>query len=286
MTMQKPLRVIQAYHSAFTDPLIARQGDQLRFERRESEWPGWIWCTDPSGRSGWVPESWVELGTGVCTLKRDYAATELSVEERARVAVELVESGWAWATTESGQSGWIPLAHLASAYQLSLDEQTQMLRKLMLYWDGQWFLKAVEAFGLEAAIDLNARVRTSFGRIEMRTLLRTVGKSQADDLADALRLLETYADTFLGSRLRAEFAALSDDRAEVIVRRCAAYEGAKRAALPRADQACVACETLWDAWLETLLPGVPVETDYPMRQGKGDGHCHFTIRIVTAETKA
>jgi hypothetical protein len=83
MTMQKPLRVIQAYHSAFTDPLIARQGDQLRFERRESEWPGWIWCTDPSGRSGWVPESWVELGTGVCTLKRDYAATELSVEERA-----------------------------------------------------------------------------------------------------------------------------------------------------------------------------------------------------------
>jgi hypothetical protein len=292
--MQKPFRVIKAYRSAFTDPLIARQGDQLSFERRESEWEGWIWCTGPSDKSGWVPESWVELGPesrvelgpGCCTLKRDYAATELSVEEGATVTVERVESDWAWATTETGQSGWVPLAHLASAYQLSLDEQAQMLRKLILYWDGQWFLKAVEAFGLEAAIDLNARVRASFGRIEMRTLLRTVGKTRADDLADALRLLETYANTFMGNRLRAEFAALSDDRAEVIVRRCAAYEGAKRAALPRADQACVACETLWDVWLETLLPDVQVEIRYPKRQGKGDGHCLFTIRIVTAESQA
>jgi hypothetical protein len=171
------------------------------------------------------------------------------------------------------------------AYQLSPDEQTHMLRKLMLYWDGQWFLKTVEAFGLEAAIDLNARVRTSFGRIEMRTLLKTVGKSRADDLADALRLLETYADTFMGNRLRAEFAALGDDRAEVIIRRCAAYEGAKRAALPRADQACVACETLWDAWLEALLPEVPVEIQYPLRQGMGDPHCQFTIRILSSETE-
>ncbi len=283
--MQQAFRVTRAHRSAFADPLNARQGDQLSFERRETEWPGWIWCTDPSGKSGWVPESWVEFGTGSCTLKRDYAATELSVEVGASVTVDLVESDWAWATTETGESGWLPLAHLAGAYQLSLDEQVQMLRKLMLYWDGQWFLKAVETFGLQAAIDLNARVRTSFGRIEMRTLLKTVGKSRADDLADALRLLETYADTFMGSRLRAEFAALSDHRAEVLVHRCAAYEGAKRAALPRVDQACVACETLWDAWLEALLPDVPVEIRYPRRLGKGDSHCHFTIRIVTAESQ-
>jgi hypothetical protein len=299
--MQKPLRVKKAHRSGFTDPLIARQGDQLSFERRDTEWPGWIWCIAPSGKSGWVPESWVELGpesrvdlgpetreelgSGYCTLKRDYAATELSVEEGTTVTVELIESDWAWATTETGDSGWLPLSHLAGAYQLSLDEQTRMLRKLILYWDGQWFLKVVETFGLEAAIDLNARVRASFGRIEMRTLLKTVKKPKADDLADALRLLETYSDTFMGSRLRAEFAALSDHHAEVIVRRCAAYEGAKRAALPRADQACVACENLWDVWLETLLPDVPVEIAYPMRQGKGDAHCQFTIRIPGGKTK-
>ncbi len=165
------------------------------------------------------------------------------------------------------------------SYHLSDADRVGMLRKLMMYWDGQWFLKATDAFGLEAAIGLNARVRSSFGRIEMRLLLKTLGKSQADDLADALHLLEIYAEAFMGDRIRAEFANLGDDTAQVIIRRCAAYAGARQAALPRADQACVACETLWNAWLETLLPGVQVEVQYPMRLGKGDPSCRFVIRI-------
>lgn len=165
-------------------------------------------------------------------------------------------------------------------YSLSDAEQVQMLRRLILYWDGQWFLKTAETFGLEAAIKLNAQVRTSFGRIEMRTLLKTVGKSRADDLPDAIRLLEAYANAFMGKALRVEFAALDASRAEVIVRRCAAYEGAKLAALPRQDQACIACETLWNAWLETLLPDATVAVEYPMRQGTGDPHCHFVLQTL------
>jgi hypothetical protein len=154
-----------------------------------------------------------------------------------------------------------------------------MLRKLMLFWDGQWFLKTVESLGLEPAIDLNARVRASFGRIEMRTMLKLLHKRQADDLADALRLLMTYAQAFMGGALSANFVPTGADRAEITIRRCAAYEGAKRANLPRADQACVACETVWNAWLETLLPGVRVDVQYPLRQGKGDPHCLFLIQI-------
>jgi len=165
------------------------------------------------------------------------------------------------------------------SYSLSDADQIQMLRKLMLYWDGQWFLKTVEASGLEAAVGRNAQVRASFGRIEMRTLLKTLGKAQADDLADAMRLLETYCAAFLGRGLRAEFAALDSGRAEIIVRQCVAYEGAKRAALPRADQACVACETVWNAWLETLLPSTHVQVKYPLRQGKGDPYCQFFIGV-------
>jgi hypothetical protein len=65
----------------------------------------------------------------------------------------------------------------------------------------------------------------------------------------------------------------------VLVRRCAAYEGAKRAALPRVDQACIACETLWNAWLEILLPGAQVQVQYPMRLGKGDPRCQFLVEV-------
>jgi hypothetical protein len=165
-----------------------------------------------------------------------------------------------------------------ASYQLSNADQVQMLRKLLLYWDGQWFLKTASTVGLDTTIELNARVRASFGRIEMRTLLKALDKRQADDLPDAMQLLETYATVFMGGGLRAEFVTVDACSAEVRVLRCAAYAGARAAALARTDQACVACEPLWNAWLETLLPNEQVEVELPMRQGKGDRHCRIVIR--------
>jgi hypothetical protein len=289
--MRQSFRVVKPYQTPCSEPLIARKGEHLSFERRESEWEGWIWCTSTSGRPGWVPESWVEIQDNFCILKRNYTAAELSVSIGETITADLLESGWAWATSEHGECGWVPLKHLAPApspgtrYHIRDGDQVRMLRKLMLNWDGQWFLKAVETFGLEAAIDLNARVRASFGRIEMRQLLKTLGKSQADDLADAVHLLETYAETFMGTSLRAEFLFQGPHRAEVVVHRCAAYEGAKQASLPRADQACIACETLWNAWLEILMPDRQVEVQYPARQGKGDTICQFLIQLDTKEKR-
>jgi hypothetical protein len=164
-------------------------------------------------------------------------------------------------------------------YPLSDEVKVNMLRKLILFWDGQWFLKTVEEFGLEAAIGLNAKVRTAFGRIEMRTLLRALRKRRADNLADAIRLVATYGEVLMVGILRADFQTITPTRAEVLIYRCAAYAGAKIARLERVDQACVACGTLWDAWFEVLLPDTPVTVRYPMRQGKGDPHCHFIITL-------
>ncbi|MFB0537939.1 MAG: hypothetical protein ACETWR_23505 [Anaerolineae bacterium] len=168
---------------------------------------------------------------------------------------------------------------MPALYPLSDEVKVDMLRKMALFWDGQWFLKTVDEFGLEAAIRLNAKVRTAFGRIEMRILLRALGKRRADDLADAIRLVATYGQVLMGGILRADFRTVTPTRAEVLIHRCAAYEGAKMARLDRVDQACVACETLWDAWFEVLLPDTPVTVRYPMRQGEGDPHCHFIITL-------
>jgi hypothetical protein len=105
-------RVVKSYHSPYIEPLTMRQGERLRWESRECEWPGWIWCTTESGESRWVPESWVEKEGEFCVLRRDYTATELSVEEGETVTVLLMESGWGCAINESGESGWVPLVHL------------------------------------------------------------------------------------------------------------------------------------------------------------------------------
>jgi len=105
--------VRKSYHSPYTVALALPRGERMRWEPRECQWPGWIWCNTEGGESRWVPENWVEKEGEQCVLQRPYTATELSVEEGERVTVLLMESGWGWVTNESGQSGWVPLEYLA-----------------------------------------------------------------------------------------------------------------------------------------------------------------------------
>jgi len=162
---------------------------------------------------------------------------------------------------------------------IPLERQVEMLGRLMLAWDGQWFLKVVERFGLEAGIETNARVRAAFGRIEMRETLRALGRRQAESLAEAGAILLAYMRAFMGRRMQAELT-VHDDCLEVVVHKCAAYQGARLAGLARVDQACVACEALWPAYMESLLPDTPVTIELPRRQGWGDETCLITVTIA------
>jgi uncharacterized protein YgiM (DUF1202 family) len=111
--MRESHEVIEGYRSAFPDPLAARQGDELRVERSDSEWPGWVWCTSDDGHAGWVPAAWLERqDDGSWLLLRDYKARELTVRKGEVVELKEKESGWAWATASTGESGWIPLRNL------------------------------------------------------------------------------------------------------------------------------------------------------------------------------
>jgi hypothetical protein len=115
VTSPKRLRVNRAYRQSCDRPLQAAAGERLSYERRASEWPGWLWCTDAAGRSSWVPEAWVSLEANRCVLQRDYSAVELDVEPGELLRVELTESGWAWVTRRTGSRGWVPLDHTEPA---------------------------------------------------------------------------------------------------------------------------------------------------------------------------
>ena len=102
-------RAITSHAASYPNPLQARAGASLTCERSDSEWPGWIWCASARGRSGWVPESWLRIEAGTCTLLRDYDAVELSVSAGEILTGSVVAEGWLWATDQHGQSGWVPL---------------------------------------------------------------------------------------------------------------------------------------------------------------------------------
>ena len=102
-SMGEKHRVTKPHQAADADPLNVRKGKHLSFERRETEWPEWIWCTSSSGKSTWVPENWVEIEGDSCVMKRDYVATELAVDVGEVLTPQFEESGWAWATTVTGE---------------------------------------------------------------------------------------------------------------------------------------------------------------------------------------
>lgn len=163
-------------------------------------------------------------------------------------------------------------------YRLEPADLVRALPRLMLGWDGQWFLKMYDEFGWETASRLNARVRAAFGRIEMRTMLQVLGKRHAEDLDDAVRVLRTYIQNVFAAGFVDDFRT-DGDRLDAFIITCAAWEGAKRAALERTDQACIACETLWIAWFKTLLPNREIAFDIQGRMGYGDPRCHFVLEF-------
>jgi SAM-dependent methyltransferase len=108
-------RAKKAHAAGDAKALIARRGDRLGFERKPTEYAGWIWCTAEGSAkgappdAGWVPEAWVSIEGGTCVLLRDYDATELPLEVGEEVALISRESGWAWVRNRRGREGWVPI---------------------------------------------------------------------------------------------------------------------------------------------------------------------------------
>lgn len=110
--MTKTFRVVRTHQASTANPLIVRQGDEVTISDKTTEYAGWIWCTTTTGKSGWVPENFVERDGEQGTMRRDYDATELTVEAGREFTVLETESGWAWCTDQQGTTGWLPLEHL------------------------------------------------------------------------------------------------------------------------------------------------------------------------------
>ena len=105
--------VREAYTAAYDKAMVVVVGTELQYERRESPWSGWLWCTDNTGFQAWVPEAWTQVSEFTCTMRRDYTSRELTVTKGDLVEVILEESGWAYARATDNSEGWVPLDNLA-----------------------------------------------------------------------------------------------------------------------------------------------------------------------------
>lgn len=105
-------RAVRDYETEYQAPMRLEAGARLRIEERASEWPGWAWCVTDAGVGRWFPAAWLRVEGEDAVLLRDYEPVELPVRAGETLTAAFEESGWIWATGESGATGWVPLDHL------------------------------------------------------------------------------------------------------------------------------------------------------------------------------
>ena len=108
----KKCRVIEKYESPYTDPLLITKGEILTISEKESEWSGWIWCTNKDGESRWVPEKYLEIHGNIGKANQDYNATELTITVGEELIIEKEEAEWFWVINQRGKSGWVPIKNV------------------------------------------------------------------------------------------------------------------------------------------------------------------------------
>lgn len=105
-------RVLTAYQTVYHDPLELQPGETVTVGRRDTQWPGFLWCTNAAGKGGWVPDSYLDIRGETGVAIRDYTARELSAEVGEELTLHFEESGWFWCANRRGQSGWIPAEYI------------------------------------------------------------------------------------------------------------------------------------------------------------------------------
>src|SRR5262249_3958009 len=74
-------RIVKANRTPqYLDPIDVNTGEIVVLGKTDPEWPGWQWCTDGRGKSGWVPIEWIEARGNACgIIKHPYTARELPI---------------------------------------------------------------------------------------------------------------------------------------------------------------------------------------------------------------
>ena len=104
----RKVRVVSPHVATYTDALKAKKGKLVTCGRRDDEWLGWIWCTAADGKSGWVPEAFLQIEGERGWMLRDYNASELTTLPGEILTVETEQSGWLLCVNAASQRGWIP----------------------------------------------------------------------------------------------------------------------------------------------------------------------------------
>src|SRR5215469_12934425 len=97
-------------------PIRLISGQQVRVERRDTEWPEFVFVTTGDG-AGWVPGRYLDTSSDPAVVITGYDTTELSTiaGEELTLLQRDDTSGWVWVRNAAGREGWVPLRTIEPA---------------------------------------------------------------------------------------------------------------------------------------------------------------------------
>jgi uncharacterized protein YgiM (DUF1202 family) len=104
--------VVQPHTATYQQTIHGQIGETVTVGPEDSDFPGWVWCTDKAGTSSWVPKAYLAIEGDFGQLNREYNAKELSVTTGERLTVVDEESSWYLCETEAGLRGWVPMENV------------------------------------------------------------------------------------------------------------------------------------------------------------------------------
>jgi uncharacterized protein YgiM (DUF1202 family) len=103
--------VVAGFDAKYPDQMAINVGQELTVMKSD-EWPGWLLCQNIDGKQGWVPEKIVKITGGKAVAQQPHDAHEISMQEGEIVRIERIETGRAWVTDMTNETGWVPLKNL------------------------------------------------------------------------------------------------------------------------------------------------------------------------------
>jgi uncharacterized protein YgiM (DUF1202 family) len=109
------VRVTADYQAPYADPIQVNAGDKVVIDLdKKTDIAGWVWCTNRAGKSGWVPQAYIENEGNTHKMRCDYDAIELTIHVGEILTAHKAESGFYWVTDQKGLQGWVPISHVES----------------------------------------------------------------------------------------------------------------------------------------------------------------------------
>ena len=96
------------YEERNTRALYLSAGQEVTSGPADTTWPGWIWASDSSERSGYVPAEILEpLGEDRWAAMEEFDPTVLKLRRGDEVTSLKQIHGWHWCRNGQGDEGWV-----------------------------------------------------------------------------------------------------------------------------------------------------------------------------------